>query len=359
MYKHPPLSYTLYGVIITLFLNVISFDLSSQCLISNPLGSGTTFETHATDVGQSFTVPTICTGVSIGSITVYSTSSHTDATLEIYEGDGFDGAEIYSGSVNLNAGGNMMPSVLNVDPDVPVDPGHVYTFRITIPGTSGASLILLKSEFDTYLGGSLFEDGDAVQNQDLFFMANMTAAAMPVELTAFSARLSDNRIALNWQTASELNNEGFEIERSPDGESWKIIGFEKGHGSTTEPKAYRFYDETPLSGANYYRLRQIDFSGDFEFSGICVVNFNMPDVSAKLLISPNPARPGSTLAFSGPAESASQVRLMDSNGKILTSVKIMEGNTPALPLPADLKTGIYFIVVSHESGQRAERLVVN
>ncbi|MBC7777949.1 MAG: hypothetical protein H7246_21120, partial [Phycisphaerae bacterium] len=92
---------------------------------------------------------------------------------------------------------------------------------------------------------------------------------LPVELVAFNAGMhKDKAVLLNWRTASESNNEGFHIDHSPDGRSWQTRGFVPGHGNSQTEQVYQFLDERPLPGTNYYRLKQIDFNGQFEYSAI-------------------------------------------------------------------------------------------
>ena len=99
---------------------------------------------------------------------------------------------------------------------------------------------------------------------------------IPVELTTFKAKLSNNTTILDWQTASERNNKAFDIERSNDGTSYATIGQVKGNGTTNTPHAYTFTDQSPLwglGGVNYYRLRQTDFDGKETLSPVVTVFF--------------------------------------------------------------------------------------
>ncbi len=96
--------------------------------------------------------------------------------------------------------------------------------------------------------------------------------ALPVELVDFKAAVSQGKVALQWQTASELNNLGYQVQRSPDARNWKDLGFVAGAGTTQEEQRYAFTDDGPLPGINYYRLRQTDFDGSSEYSPILVAN---------------------------------------------------------------------------------------
>ncbi len=94
---------------------------------------------------------------------------------------------------------------------------------------------------------------------------------VPVELIFFEGKFEINKIILNWQTATELNNEGFVIQKSVDTKNWQSIGFIEGKGTSSEQNNYSFEDIIVNSKKNYYRLKQVDFSGDVEYSKLIEV----------------------------------------------------------------------------------------
>lgn len=111
-------------------------------------------------------------------------------------------------------------------------------------------------------------------------------AILPVELTAFDVIVKDRNVILNWSTASEKNNDRFEIERSVDGINFETIGSVKGNGTTSIPHVYTFTDLNPGVGQFYYRLKQVDYDDQFEYSQIKFAEITA-DVSIKVF--PNPA----------------------------------------------------------------------
>jgi len=133
---------------------------------------------------------------------------------------------------------------------------------------------------------------------------------VPVELTSFTASVSGNSVSLNWQTATETNNKGFEIERAsseslrntPRQEVWKKIGFVNGNGTTTESKSYSFVDNNVSSGNYNYRLKQIDFDGSVKYSKEVIVNLNIPVVFSLQQNYPNPFNPTTTIEYSVPKD---------------------------------------------------------
>ena len=111
--------------------------------------------------------------------------------------------------------------------------------------------------------------------------ANGAENALPVELTAFDAALDAGAAQLRWETASETNNAGFDIERSIDGNAFAKVGFESGQGTTTETTSYQFVDARLPYGVSEvsYRLRQVDVDGDQTLSDAQRVTFTPTEVS--------------------------------------------------------------------------------
>jgi hypothetical protein len=102
-------------------------------------------------------------------------------------------------------------------------------------------------------------------------VCNSNTIILPVELTTFKSTLQENKIVLNWSTQSELNNEKFVVERSGDGRAFEDIGEVDGYGTTTEAQDYQFIIEKPTPGINYFRLKQVDFDGHYEYSPVTSV----------------------------------------------------------------------------------------
>jgi hypothetical protein len=115
-------------------------------------------------------------------------------------------------------------------------------------------------------------------------------AVLPVELVYFAGRATDYGTLLTWQTAIEENNEGFEIQRSTNGKDWENIGFISGQGTTHQSHTYDFKDLQPNEGTNYYRLKQVDFNGQFEYSNMVTVNYELGMTNNELKIFPNPVQ---------------------------------------------------------------------
>ena len=130
----------------------------------------------------------------------------------------------------------------------------------------------------------------------------VSSTPLPVELVSFNALVDGDVVQLNWRTETEVNNYGFDIERSVNpvngAKSWATIGFVEGHGNSNSPKDYSFVDGD-LSGANiiYYRLKQIDNDGTYEYSHEVEVNFVTPDKYTLEQNYPNPFNPSTKIRY--------------------------------------------------------------
>jgi len=127
---------------------------------------------------------------------------------------------------------------------------------------------------------------------------------LPVELSSFNVVLIGSEVLLKWTTATEINNFGFDVERTNGlngpGEYWNKIGFVAGNGKIKSPKDYSFIDN-PLEGNKYfYRLKQIDNDGQYEYSNVISIDLNTPNKYAMYQNYPNPFNPYTTIGFSIP-----------------------------------------------------------
>jgi len=151
-----------------------------------------------------------------------------------------------------------------------------------------------------------------------FNVGKLTEGVIPVELTAFNYCIISNGIELLWTTATETNNYGFEIEKSVDGNSFTKIGFVEGHGSTTIENKYSFIDETKNSKM-YYRLKQLDFNGESEYSSVLSVEL-MPSKYSLSQNFPNPFNPSTVIEFSIPEDNMVNLSVFDILGNEITTL---------------------------------------
>jgi photosystem II stability/assembly factor-like uncharacterized protein len=143
---------------------------------------------------------------------------------------------------------------------------------------------------------------------------------IPVELASFSAQLVNRDVILNWVTATELNNQGFEIEYSTNNENFTKIGFVPGFGTTTEMKSYSFRISDIQSGVQYYRLKQIDFDGSSTIYNSVEVTGPVPNTFVLNQNHPNPFNPSTTISFSLPVEANVNVKLFNMLGQEVAQI---------------------------------------
>ncbi len=182
------------------------------------------------------------------------------------------------------------------------------------------------------------------------------SGSTPVELTSFSAKAKNGIVKLNWTTATEVNNYGFQVEREKaKGESeWENIGFVEGHGNSNSPKEYSFTDENPPSGNLKYRLKQIDIDGNFEYSEIVEIQTSAPSKFELFQNYPNPFNPTTTINYAVPAVETRhalslQLIVYDILGRkvaTLVNKKQAPGNYSVQFDASKLSSGIYFYRLS-------------
>ncbi len=165
------------------------------------------------------------------------------------------------------------------------------------------------------------------------------AQTLPVELFQWKATAQNDGILLNWSTATETNNRGFEVQRSADAQHWTTLDFVAGKGSTMQPQQYVFKDVQPLDGNNYFRLKQIDFDNNFEYSPIANATWQSPNGLA-IQVFPNPTTDNITLT--GEALDHYHWQLFDLKGTLLTTFSSPNSNTMKLSLTS-FPSGTYLL----------------
>jgi hypothetical protein len=146
---------------------------------------------------------------------------------------------------------------------------------------------------------------------------------LPVELISFTAKVIGKSISLNWKTATEINNFGFEIERrtlNAKHEAWDEIGFVNGNGNSNSPKEYSFVDKNPGgSGVIKYRLKQIDNDGQFEYSDVISVDYSINDFGVYQNY-PNPFNPGTTISWQSAIDGNVSIKIYDILGNEVAEI---------------------------------------
>ncbi len=187
---------------------------------------------------------------------------------------------------------------------------------------------------------------------------------IPVELFAFSASVRNAEVQLLWSTASELNNKGFEIERSVNERAnFSTIGFVDGKGSSTEINYYSFTDNPQLSGTNqlYYRLKQVDFDGTYSYSDIVNVSYEVPAEFVLDQNYPNPFNPSTSIRYFIPKESFVSIKVYDFLGREVTTLVNETKSTGNYELSFDgtsLPSGTYFYTLISDNYSATKKMII-
>jgi len=185
-----------------------------------------------------------------------------------------------------------------------------------------------------------------------FANANNNTNPLPVKYTFFIAERKNNNDLLTWETASEINNRGFEIQYSGSDMVWNPVAWVTGKGNQSSLNRYEFTRETPGQLLRYYRLKQIDFDGKSEFSETRVL-YPLPVEKGRENIFPNPSK--GTLHFSGLAPN-SEIQIFNASGVFIAGLHTEKGNNA--PKIENLVPGFYWVKIQSEQDCKTFKVVV-
>jgi hypothetical protein len=283
-------------------------------------------------------------------------NSATQASCNIYSGVGSPPGDGYGhggAGFNKNGGG-----------------GAGYTGGDSGTGQNGGS------------GGSNFVDGSATSSTNnpgatgggtsadgVVVLSNATtnlissktcAESLPVEMSHFDAVLINQNVQLNWITESEIDNAGFEVQWVEEGNystvrEWKTIGFVSGRGTIFDKQFYSFNHYDPKKGQNYYRLKQVDLDGEYEYSNI--VNVRFEGGKQQLTINPNPVQNGQiTVTLPETDFETAEFMLYNAQGQMIQIQRITDFST--VIKTNNLPKGTYTVMVEVNGNRLLERLVI-
>ena len=183
---------------------------------------------------------------------------------------------------------------------------------------------------------------------------------IPVELVSFDAVVDDQSVTLNWETASETNNAGFEIQML-QGEAWNALGFVEGHGTTTEAQQYS-YSTDLLPGTYSFRLKQIDFDGQFEYFGGVEATVGTPSTHLLSAVYPNPFNPQASFDLAVAQTQHVSVELYNVLGQrvatLFNATMEADANQTFTIDGAGLATGPYIVRVAGEHFAESRRMTL-
>jgi cephalosporin-C deacetylase len=226
---------------------------------------------------------------------------------------------------------------------------------VTFSNQTGRNTTASFSQNGTYRLRFRALDTTSIASRRYFTISNdivvKVSASIPIELMRFSGIIKDKSNELTWQTASEINNKGFDIERSNDANRWQTLGFVKGNGNSSQINTYNFTDEGPLS-ISYYRLRQIDFNGDFKYSNVISLNRNAKN---EVQIFPNPASELLTMRMEN--GEGSEIKIYDILGKTMLIEKAF-GKETTVNI-STLAKGNYFVEIKNGQFITTKKFIKN
>ena len=192
--------------------------------------------------------------------------------------------------------------------------------------------------------GSVTEDGWYFDDLNVVLYE---AGTIPVELISFTGTLVDNSVKLEWSTASETNNQGFEIQRSIDDEGYQTITFIEGVGTTTETTSYSYLDNPAIDNniELRYRLKQMDYDGTFSYSNAINIEISTPIEFALMQNYPNPFNPSTKITFQIPESGLVSLKIYDVLGIEIATLVNEEKNPGKYEVDfnaSNLSSGIYF-----------------
>ena len=235
-------------------------------------------------------------------------------------------------------------------------PGYSGVFVVTAPITNvgsgytldgGNSWQLLENSLDLAL--TTFTSGtvgwSTSWNSPIIYKYVGPPMPVPVELTSFIATTNGMEVILNWSTATETNNQGFDIERSRNNVSFDKIGFVPGFGTSTEPRNYSYSDQPVNTGTYYYRLKQVDYDGSSTYSNAVEVQWRILNSYLLEQNYPNPFNPTTTIGFGLQNKSDVKITILNAIGEEV-AVLLNEEKEPGYHQvefnASNLPSGVYF-----------------
>jgi len=295
--------------------------------------------------GSAGTVPTSVSGAYYSGVTPpgsFASARHLNAYLSLSAA----GGSAYTYRVTLNYDIALLGNVLSeANLRVAARPASVWT-------VDSASLVNVSAKTIANTANNTV--------MGLFTGTDFTAP-LPVSFTYFAAQAVEQDAQLLWETASELNNKGFEVERSLDGVNFEYIGFVKGAGNSSRKLRYNYMDKDALSlGSDlFYRLKQVDLDGSINYSEVAILSTQNMEVFASKVY-PNPFVENFTVEVKATHQSAAMLTLIDITGKVAAQlqVNVNQGvNFIDFDKAAHLIPGVYFLRIAQGDNTEIQKVV--
>jgi hypothetical protein len=250
---------------------------------------------------------------------------------------------IYVKNQNINNGDSVF--VLKVNPDNKEWTTIQITFPSAYQNTNNNSVYFV-----------IVRESNGNGNERIYFDDVTSNNPMPVEMQSFTYNVNLNNVKLNWKTSTEINNKGFEVERK-SGSDWTKIGFVPANSS----KTYTFSDKNLQSGKYQYRLKQIDFNGNFEYHNLNgTVTIEVPGKYSLSQNYPNPFNPSTKISFELPKDENVSLKIYDNTGKVVATLVngMQTAGYHTVEFKSNLSSGIYFFNLTAGSFSETKKMTV-
>jgi hypothetical protein len=288
--------------------------------------------------------------------------------------------EFFPGSGVLFAIGDIMNSDINPPSLIVTSFEIILTFSTRSEGNSGSN------EFDVIVfegvrvrpidptlvpsegrilrtgGTAIIVGGDVSDSLNYGDLSLDEDDPLPVEISSFTALSVNEKINLTWETVSEINNYGFDVERSTDKLQWYKISFVEGSGNSNTVNKYCFTDSPKYPGKFYYRLKQIDTDGSFNFSFIIEADISLLTDFELLQNYPNPFNPFTKISFVLKDDTHAELKLYDLAGNFLK--ELFRGKTEAGKIynvefdGSFLSSGVYYYSLITPAGSETKKMIL-
>lgn len=230
-------------------------------------------------------------------------------------------------------------------------PALDYTSPGTSTGDNWSTAINRSISFNLSIanGGSIFlrwtgDDVSGSGSRDEFAIDNISvtgAVSLPIELASFEARATDKTVELEWLVLSETDNDFMAIERSIDGKHFTELGTVKGRGNSEQAQLYNFIDQAPLSGQNYYRIRQVDFDGTSNYSELKAIEWK--NTNANIRVYPTQVTDQLTLEIFNAKATQAELQIFTPAGHLVHEWNLNTDYSNQTIDLSNLDTGVYFL----------------
>lgn len=299
--------------------------------------------------GEQWTIAENQSNINVLTLEYQTGATVTSLTTGAWTATGCNFTQVWNSTQSAGLGGTACGGTsaqcLALDGNAAANRNHIQgCVTVTIP--AGEEIMLRWSDVNDPANDHHMQIDDVT----IYPFDVSCATVLPVEMISFTAERSGNVSLLRWETSSEMNNDYFAVERLNENGVFNIIGMVDGNGTTSQPSYYTFTDEAPYYGVNYYRLRQVDFNGDYAYSPIRTVEFSDEIIfTADVLLDEN-------LHYTQSGNvGATTISLFAEDGRLISMTSSSE---PIGILEKPSASGIYFIRFENEAGLIVRKIAV-